>query len=137
MPRNLPAPRLRRESAEDPRDFRRLHRDVAALFPPQDVTGDAAVQLLVQRERHGRWRVRLGEVLGSGLGGPADARRKIERRLFAFGATKATRTYPRAMKLDSLLDEFQAECADILAGAGQNAAVNPEPARTEAGEGVK
>ncbi|HMD97651.1 MAG TPA: hypothetical protein VKM93_10025, partial [Terriglobia bacterium] len=31
---------------EDPRDFRRLHRDVAALFPPQDVTGEAAVRLL-------------------------------------------------------------------------------------------
>lgn len=144
-----------RARGEDPRDFRRLHRDVAALFPPQDVTGEAAVRLLamtwwekarrirnwvaagsaptddldakieelllylvnVQRERHGRWRVRLEEVLGPRLGGPADARRKIERRLFAFGATKATRTYPRPMKVDSLLDEFQAEFADILAGA--------------------
>ncbi len=81
----------------------------------------------VQRQRHGRWRVRLEEVLGPGLGGPGDARRKIERRLFAFGATKAARTYPRPTKLDGLLDEFQESIADILAGAGQNAAASPEP----------
>ena len=154
-----------RESGEDPRDFRRLHRDVAALFPPPDGTGEVAVQLLamiwwkkaqrirnwvgagpaptreldekieellvclvsVQRQRHGRWRVRLEEVLGPGLGGPGDARRKIERRLFAFGATKATRSYPRPMKLDGVLDELQATVGDILAGAGQNAAASPEP----------
>ncbi len=31
---------------EDPRDLRRLHCDVAALFQPHDVAGEAAVQLL-------------------------------------------------------------------------------------------
>ncbi|MGO9271258.1 MAG: hypothetical protein ACLQOO_13545 [Terriglobia bacterium] len=31
---------------EDPHDFRRLHRDVTALFQPHDVVGEAAVQLL-------------------------------------------------------------------------------------------
>ena len=51
----------------------------------------------------------------------------IERRLFALGATKATRTYPRPTKVDGLLDEFQATVGDILAGAGQNAATSPEP----------
>ncbi len=152
-----------RASGEDPRDFRRLHRDVAALFPPPDGTGEVAVQLLTriwwkkarrirnwvgagpaptkeldekieellvhlvsaQRERHGRWRVRLMEVLGPGLGGPGDTRRTMERRLFAFGATKATRTYPRPTKVDGLLDEFQATVREILAGASQNAATSP------------
>jgi hypothetical protein len=128
-------------SGEDPRDFRRLHRDLAALFQPHDVVGDAAVQLLaapvrfaqgrlwwekarrirtwvaagpaptneldaridelplllvsVQRRRHERWRPWPAEVLGPGLGSPAEVRREIERRLFAFRATKAARTYPR------------------------------------------
>ena len=103
----------------------------AGPAPTSDLDGKIEELLVclvnVQRQRHGRWRVRLVEVLGSGLGGPADARRKIERRLFAFGATKAARTYPRPTKLDGLLDEFQATVGDILAGAGQNAATSPEP----------
>ncbi len=35
-----------RARGEDPRDFRRLHRDVADLFPAQDATGEVTVQLL-------------------------------------------------------------------------------------------
>jgi len=154
-----------RARGEDPRDFRGLHRDVAALFQPRDVVGEAAVQLLamtwwekarrirnwvgggpaptndldgkieellvflvsVQRQRHERWRTRLVEVLGPGPGSPADVRRKIERRLFAFGATKATRTYPRPTKLDGLLEEFQATIGDIMAELGQKAPTSPEP----------
>ena len=60
----------------------------------------------------------------------------IERRLFALGATKATRTYPRPTKVDGLLDKFQSTVGDILAGAGQNAA---DQSRTEAraGEGLE
>jgi len=135
-----------RVRGEDPRDFRRLHRDVAALFQPHDVAGAAAVQLLamkwwekarrirncvtagealtddldekieelltfvayVQRQLHQPWQARLMEVLGPELGKPADVRRKIERRLVAFGATKATRTYPRLIKADGLLEQLQA-----------------------------
>jgi hypothetical protein len=169
MPRNPPAPKPRRENAaplnarrlglappaieqqlqargEDPRDFRRLHRDLAALFQLHDVAGQATVQLLavtwwekarrirncvsassaltddldekieelltfvmsVQQQLHQPWQARLMEVLGSDLGKPADVRRKIERRLFTFGATKAARTYPRSPKADGLLEEFQA-----------------------------
>ncbi len=142
---------------EDPRDFRRLHRDVAALFQPHDVAGEAAVQLMamtwwekarrirncvtassaltddldekieelltfvvyVQRRLHQPWQTRLMEVLGPELGKPADVRRKIERRLFTFGATKAARTYPRMPKADSLLEEFQAAFGDISAGKGE------------------
>ncbi|MGO9275004.1 MAG: hypothetical protein ACLQOO_33030 [Terriglobia bacterium] len=36
-----------RARGEDARDFRRLHRDVADLFPAQDATGEAAVQLVL------------------------------------------------------------------------------------------
>ena len=97
-----------RARGEDPRDFRRLHRDVAGLFPPHDVTGEAAVRLLAMT-----WWEK--------------ARRKIERRLFAFGATKAARTYPRPTKLDGLLDEYGATVGDILAAAGQEAAIEPKP----------
>ncbi|MGO9272197.1 MAG: hypothetical protein ACLQOO_18530 [Terriglobia bacterium] len=35
-----------RARGEDPRDFRRLHREVAALLQARDAVGDAAVQLL-------------------------------------------------------------------------------------------
>jgi hypothetical protein len=59
--------------------------------------------------------VRLIEVLGWGVVGPADARRKIERRLFAFGATKAIRRYPKPRKVETTRDQFQAAMADILA----------------------
>jgi hypothetical protein len=63
---------------------------------------------------------------GWGPGSPADVRRKIERRLFAFGATKAARTYSRPKKLDGLLEEFQAEFGDPLAGMDQKAETSPE-----------
>ena len=143
-----------RARGEDPRDFRCLHRDVAALLQPCDVAGEAAVQLLaltwwekarrirncttasaaltddldekieelltfvvyVQGQLHQPWQARLMEVLGPELGKPADVRRKIERRLFAFGATKAARTYPQPLKADNLMEEFQASFGHILAG---------------------
>jgi len=47
--RRLAPPEMERQLealGEDPHDFRRLHRDVAALFQPQDVPDEAAVQLL-------------------------------------------------------------------------------------------
>jgi len=66
-------------------------------------------------ERHEKWHVRLTAVLGCGLGGPADARRNIERRLFAFGATKFTRRYPKLRKVETPRDQFQRAMADILA----------------------
>jgi len=133
-----------RARGEDPRDFRRLHRDLAALFQPHDVAAQAAVQVMavtwwekarrirnwvaagpartddldekieellrflvyVQRQRHERWRVRLVDVLGSALGGPADVRRKIERRLSVFGATKAT--HPSAVQTKAGTDQHRA-----------------------------
>jgi len=66
-------------------------------------------------ERHEKWHVRLTAVLGRGLGGPADTRRRIERRLFAFGATKFTRRYPKRQKAETARDQFQAAMGDILA----------------------
>jgi len=85
----------------------------------------------VQRQRHERWRTRLVEVLGwrsgGGPGSPADVRRKIERRLFAFGATKAARTYPRPTKIDGMLEEIQTAVGDILAGLDPDAVTRPEP----------
>jgi len=145
----LASPEIERQlqaRGEDPHDFRRLHRDVAALLQPHDVATEAAVQLLavtwwekarrvrncvtassaltddldekieelltfvvyVQRQLHQPWQARLMEVLGPELGKPADVRRRIERRLFIFGATKAARTYRRPVKADGLLEEFQA-----------------------------
>ena len=66
-------------------------------------------------ERHEKWHVRLTAVLGRGLAGPADTRCKIERRLFAFGATKFTRRYPKRQKAETARDEFQTAMADVLA----------------------
>jgi len=163
---------------EDPRDFRRLHRDVAALFPPHEPAAEAAVQLLamtwwekarrirngvgggsaptndldgkieellvflvsVQRRRHEPWRTRLVEVLGTGSGpgwgpgSPAEVRRKIERRLFAFGATKAARTYRRPTTEGGPLEEFQSQFGDLLAEMDQKIAASPE-LRAAFGEG--
>ncbi|MGO9273341.1 MAG: hypothetical protein ACLQOO_24410 [Terriglobia bacterium] len=66
--------------------------------------------------------MRLTAVLGWGPGLVAvvhggDARRKMERRLFAFGATKAIRRYPKSRKVETARDQFQAGMADILARA--------------------
>jgi len=162
-----------RARGEDPRDFRRLHRDLAALFPTHDPPGEAAVQALamtwwekarrirnwvaagpartndldekieqlvtflvnVQRERRERWRWRLVAVLGLGMRGTADVRRRIERRLFAFGATKATRVYPRPPKVDDVLERLQATLSDILVGTSRKAGVTPAP-KPGSGEGV-
>jgi len=108
--------------------------------PTRDLDGkieELLVNLVnLERERHGRWRARLVEVLGQGLEGPSDARRRIERRLFAFGATKTARRYPRPTKRDRLLDKFEASIDDLLAGSagpGQNSATssNPAPNRPE------
>jgi len=154
---------------EDPRDFRRLHRDVVALFPPHEPADEAAVQLLAmtwwekarrirnsaggpsstndldgkieellvflvsaQRQRHQPWRTRLVEVLGTGSGpgwgpgSPAEVRRKIERRLFAFGATKAVRTYRLPTTQSGPLEEFHAQFGDLLAEMDQKIAASPE-----------
>ncbi|MGO9269524.1 MAG: hypothetical protein ACLQOO_04580 [Terriglobia bacterium] len=141
------------ERGENPQDFRRLHRDLVALFPPHEASDETAVRVLAETwwekarrlrdwagegkpvtrdldakidplllflvnkrmERHEKWHVRLTAVLGWGLGGPADARRRIERRLFAFGATKFTRRYPKRQKVETAKDQFQAAMVDILA----------------------
>jgi len=134
--RGLARPEIERQlqgRGENPHDFRGLHRDLVALFPPQEASDETAVRVLAETwwekarrlrdwagegkpitrdlacdldakieqllvflvnrrmERHEKWYVRLTEVLGRGLGGPANTRRKIERRLFAFGATKFIR----------------------------------------------
>jgi len=156
--RGLVPPEIERqfeERGENPHHFRRVHRDLAALFPPHDATSETAVRVLAatwwekarrlgdwagdgkpltrdldarieqllmflvnrQRDRHARWQVRLTEVLGWDVGGPDDARRKIERRLFAFGATKAARSYPKPRKAGTPRDQFMAAMADLLARA--------------------
>ncbi len=122
-----------RARGEDPREFRRLHRDLIAVFQPQDGAASAAVELLalswwekarrirhwvaagparcedldarleellkflvyVLRQGHEWWQHRLAAVLGRPLGSPADVRRRIEARLFIFGAKPGKRKYPR------------------------------------------
>ncbi len=154
--RGLAAPEIERqlqERGENPEDFRGLHRDLVALFPPHEASDETAVRVLAetwwekarrlrdwagegkpqtrdldakidplllflvnkQMERHEKWHVRLTAVLGRRLGGPADTRRKIERRLFAFGATKFIRRYPKPPKAETAKDQFQAAMVDILA----------------------
>jgi len=154
--RGLAPPEIERqlqERGDNPDDFRGLHRDLAALFPPHEASDETAVRVLaeiwwekarrlrdwagegrpVTRDldakieqlilflvnkrmgRHEKWHVRLTAVLGRGLVGPADTRRRIERRLFAFGATKFTRRYPKRQKAETAKDEFQAAMADTLA----------------------
>ncbi len=104
------ARRLRDRAGEGKPVTRDLARDLDAKI-------DALLLFLVnkQMERHEKWHVRLTAVLGRGLTGPADTRRRIERRLFAFGATKFTRRYPKPRELETTRDQFQGAMADILA----------------------
>ncbi|MGO9273229.1 MAG: hypothetical protein ACLQOO_23835 [Terriglobia bacterium] len=154
--RGLARPEIERQlqgRGENPHDFRGLHRDLVALFPPQEASDETAVRVLAETwwekarrlrdwagegkpltrdldakidqlilflvnkrmERHEKWHVRLTAVLGRGLAGPADTRCMIERRLFAFGATKFTRRYPKRQKVETARDQFQAVMGDILA----------------------
>src|SRR5208282_5297712 len=66
---------------EDPRDFRRLHRDVTALFQPHDVVGEAAVQLMAMTRSLRSGQAPVGEgaaypQLGGGRGSHQRAGRK-------------------------------------------------------------
>jgi hypothetical protein len=170
--RNLIPEELERQllaRREDPRDFRRLHRDLIALFHPEDrvgveallhmalkwwekarrirnwvASGPAAVddldkqleewlQLLVyiQRQCHEWWQHRLVAVLGP-VGGPADVRRKIEARLFLFGAKPGQRKYRQAGRERTTFEEF-VKALGVLAGKAQDQA--PETAKHGEGEG--
>jgi len=133
-----------RARGEDPREFCRLHRDLLAIFHPEDRAGVAAAELMartwwekarrirdwvavgqpradeldarleqlltfvvyVERQRHGWWCHRLAAVLGRPLCSPADVRRKIEARLFIFGAKPGKRKYPRRMPSERLFQQF-------------------------------
>jgi len=144
---------------EDPRDFRRLHRDVIAIFHPDDrvqldavlhmalkwwekarrtrnwvgsgpaTTDDLDKQLeewiqflvYIQRQRHEWWQHRLVAVLGP-VGGPTDVRRKIEARLFIFGAKPGKRKYRRQTRREPTFQEFIEAVGPILAGAAGQAA---------------
>jgi hypothetical protein len=70
----------------------------------------------VQRQRHEWWHYRLVSVLGAPLGSPAEVRRRIESRLFIFGARPGRRKYPRESRSERLLAEFEAAFGSILAG---------------------
>ena len=101
------------------RDGKPVTRDLARDL---DAKIDQLILFLVNKrmERHEKWHVRLTAVLGQGPGRVAvvhggDTRRKIERRLFAFGATKFTRRYPKRQKAETARDQFQAAMGDILA----------------------
>ncbi len=52
---------------------------------------------------------------GTGPGWTRRHGRRIERRLFPFGATKFTRRYPKRQKAETAKDQFQAAMGDILA----------------------
>jgi hypothetical protein len=138
---------------EDPREFRRLHRDLIAIFRPDEPaefrvvlmmalvwwekarrirnwvsSGPARVDdfdkrledwlgflVSIQRQRHEWWQHRLVAVLGRPLGGPADVRRKIEARLFLFGAKPGRRKYPRATAKEMEFEEFMKAVEPVLA----------------------
>jgi hypothetical protein len=127
-----------RTRGEDPKELRRLHRDLIAIFEPRDSVGarvvaqmavtwwekarrirqwvaagpprcddlDARLEDLlmmmvaVLSHRHEWWTHRLAAVVGRPVGSPARVRSQIERRLYAFGARKRDRKYPRSAGTD-------------------------------------
>ena len=89
--------------------------------------------LLMQSAQHRWWKVRLYSVLGYGLRGPEEVRRRIERRLFAFGGQRSTRSYPRpATREETMsayreaLDQLMAEAMAAMA-AGEGGIPDPSP----------
>ena len=140
---------------ESLRDFRRLHRDLIAIFHPEERTGretvlrmaetwwekarrisnwpgtgparvddldrrlELSLQFLiyVQGQRHESWHRRLVAVLGRPLGSLADVRRKIEARLFQFGARPGHRKYPRVTLKELAFEQLMKEVRPILRGA--------------------
>lgn len=140
---------------EDPREFRRLHRDLIAILLPGEPAALQAVLMLaliwwekarrirnwvsagparvddldqrledwlhflvrIQRHRHEWWHQRLVAVLGRGLDGFADVRRKIEARLLLFGAKPGMRKYPRATPKELEFERFMKMVEPILAEA--------------------
>jgi len=147
----LCSPELERDlraRGEDPRDYRRLHRDLIALFRPGDRLEKDGVEtvafvwwkkarrirewvgageprcedldrqlddliqglVLMQSTRRQWWQARLHAVLGYGLRSQEEVRRRIERRLFAFGGRPGKRSYPRK----ATREEAASACQQIL-----------------------
>jgi hypothetical protein len=138
---------------EDPREFRRLQRDLIAIFQPHDTESKQTVELMawtwwrkarrqrgwagpepvqsadldqrleelllllveLLRSRHEWWQSRLASVLGWPVGSPANALRRIESRLFIFGAQPGRRSYPNESRSVRLLKRFQEEARRIAA----------------------
>ncbi len=100
---------------------RRIRQWVAA-GPARSQDLDARLEELlrfavhVQRQRHEWWHHRLVAVLGRPLGSPAEVRRRIELRLFIFGARPGRRSYPRESRPERLLAEFEEAFGQIVAG---------------------
>ncbi len=86
------------------------------------------------RQRHAWWRHRLVSVLGRPLGSPAEVRRRIELRLFIFGASRGRRKYARVSAREQLLKELEEAFGRILAGEAPGPAESPEEKAKEAGE---
>src|SRR5271157_1609624 len=75
--RGLAPPEIERqlqERGENPHDFRRLHRDLVALFPPHEASDETAVRVLAETwwKKARRLRDRSGD--GRPLTGNLDAR---------------------------------------------------------------
>ncbi len=91
---------------------RRIRQWVAA-GPARSEDLDARLEELLRflvhvlRQRHEWWRHRLVSVLGQPLGSPTEVRRRIESRLFIFGARPGRRKYPRESRRQHLLKEFE------------------------------
>ncbi len=80
--RGLASPEIERqlqERGEDPDDFRRLHRDLVALFPPHEACDETAVRVLAETWWEKARRLRDGAGDGKPLTGNLDA--KIEQLL--------------------------------------------------------
>ena len=73
--------------------------------------------LYIAGQRHEWWHRRLVAVLGRPLGGPMDLRRKIEARLFVFGAKPGQRKYPKVTPKELALEQLLKEVKPILMGA--------------------
>ncbi len=153
-----------RARGEDPREFCRLHRDLVALFRPEERAEVLAVTVMARtwwdkarrtrdwvaagpartddldalleelllflvhamRKRQAHWGYRLGSVLGRPLGAPADVRRRIESRLFVFGAKPGRRKYPGQSRQQALLRKFMKAFSQRAAETAEGTAGPPD-----------
>jgi len=100
--------------------WEKARRMRVAAGPPRsddlNVLLETALDFVVraQQREHAWWRTRLASVIGRPIGSPANVRRRIEARLFVFGAQPGRRPYPRKYRVADQVRDLKKEFGPLL-----------------------